>query len=176
MQMEKNTSYNNYQAVKNEEKSTNPTSTHKKEYTQFVYKTTDQYRYEFPTHINEIIVDRATSENSEVFMVIVEDGKSLNHHKHEDTEQIFYMIEGTGVLSIGEKKEETAIKPGDVIRIPPTVLHSVRTDPGQNIKYLSIDCFGKQPPHESSWDEHVRVMCTEHGYDYNEVVASNTKK
>jgi mannose-6-phosphate isomerase-like protein (cupin superfamily) len=109
-------------------------------------------------------------------MVIVENGKSVHHHKHDDTEQIFYMIEGTGILSIGEKKEEFAVKPGDVVRIPPAVLHSIRPNPGENIKYLSVDCFGKQPPLEPTWDEHVHVVCKEQGYDYNEVVASNAKK
>jgi len=166
----------NKQKVKTEEESTNPANTQKKEYSQFVFKTTDLYRYEFPTHINDIIVDRVKSENSEVFMVIVQNGKSVHHHKHDDTEQIFYMLEGTGILSIGENKEETPVKPGDVVRIPPTVLHSIRPNAGENIKYLCVDCFGKQQPLEPTWDEHVHVVCKEQGYDYNEVVSSNAKK
>jgi len=163
------------QSVKGEKESTNPTTPATKEYSQFVFETTNLYRYEFPTHINDIIVDRAVSQNSEVFMVIVEDGKSVHHHAHADTEQVFFMLEGTGILSIGENKEEYAVKPGDVVRIPPSVLHSIRTDPGQNIKYLSVDCFGAQKPLEPTWDEHVRVVCKEQGYDYNEVVKSNEK-
>jgi len=164
------------QAVKVGEESTSSTNSPKKEYSQFVFETTNLYRYKFPTHINDIIVDRAVSQNSEVFIVIVEDGKSVHHHQHVDTEQIFFIIEGTGILSIGEKKEELAVKPGDVVRIPPSVLHSIRPNMGENIKYLSVDCFGKQPPLEPSWDEHVRVVCKEQGYDYNEVIASNEKK
>lgn len=166
----------NQQAEKTEKESTHSMNSPKKEYSQFVFETTDLYRYEFPTHINDIIVDRAQSENSEVFMVIVKDGKSVHHHKHDDTEQIFYMIEGTGILSIGENKEEFPIKPGDVIRIPPTVLHSIRPDPGENIQYLCVDCFGAKPRLEPSWDEHVRVVCKEQGYDYNKIVESNEKK
>lgn len=148
----------------------------KMEYAQFVFETTNLYRYEFPTHINDIIVDRAVSQNSEVFMVIVEDGKSVHHHQHSDTEQIFFMLEGTGILSIGENKTEYPVKPGDVVRIPPAVLHSIRTNPGENIKYLCVDCFGAQKPLEPSWDEHVRVVCKEQGYDYNEVIKSNLEK
>jgi mannose-6-phosphate isomerase-like protein (cupin superfamily) len=166
----------NKQAEKTEKESTNSMNSPKKEYSQFVFETTDLYRYEFPTHINDIIVDRAQSENSEVFMVIVKDGKSVHHHKHDDTEQIFYMIEGTGILSIGENKEEFPIKPGDVIRIPPTVLHSIRPNPGEDIQYLCVDCFGAKPRLEPSWDEHVRVVCKEQGYDYNKIVESNEKK
>jgi mannose-6-phosphate isomerase-like protein (cupin superfamily) len=169
-------SCSNNQAVKTKEESTNPAKSIKKEYSQFVFQTTNLYRYEFPTHINDIIIDRAKSDNSEVFMVIVQNGKSVHHHQHADTEQIFYMIEGTGILSIGENKKEFPVKPGDVVRIPATILHSIRPNPGENIKYLSVDCFGKQPPLEPTWDEHVRVVCKEQGHDYNKVVASNVKK
>ncbi|MHC1705724.1 MAG: cupin domain-containing protein [Tenuifilaceae bacterium] len=169
-------SCSNKQDGKTEEESTSTTNLPKKEYSQFIFETTNLYRYEFPTHINDIIVDRAVSQNSEVFMVIVEDGKSVHHHQHADTEQIFYMLEGTGILSIGKDKAEYAVKPGDVVRIPPSVLHSIRTDPGENIKYLCVDCFGKQKPLEPTWDEHVRVVCKEQGYDYNEVVKSNENK
>jgi quercetin dioxygenase-like cupin family protein len=161
------------QTVKTGDGSADPGTLTQKEYSQFVFETTNLYRYEFPTHINDIIVDRALSQNSEVFMVIVEDGKSVHHHQHADTEQIFYMLEGTGILSIGENKTEYAVKPGDVVRIPPSVLHSIRTNPGENIKYLCVDCFGAQKPLEPSWDEHVRVVCKEQGYDYNEVIKSN---
>jgi quercetin dioxygenase-like cupin family protein len=166
----------NRKTVKAEEEANSAQDSLKKEYSQFVFETTNLYRYEFPTHINDIIVDRAVAQNSEVFMVIVEDGKSVHHHQHADTEQIFYMLEGTGILSIGENKTEYGVKPGDVIRIPPTVLHSIRTNPGQNIKYLSVDCFGAQKPLEPTWDEHVRVVCKEQGYDYNEVIKSNVVK
>jgi mannose-6-phosphate isomerase-like protein (cupin superfamily) len=171
-----NSGCGNIQNEKSTELSNNLVDPPKKEYSQFVFETTNLYRYEFPTHINDIIVDRAESQNSEVFMVIVRDGKSVHHHQHADTEQIFYIIEGSGVLSIGEKKDEMPVKPGDVVRIPPTVLHSIRPNPGQDIKYLSVDCFGKQTPHEPTWDEHVRVVCKEQGYDYNDVVSGNAKK
>lgn len=168
-------SCNNKQATTTKVESANATSP-KKEYSQYVFETKNLYRYQFPTHINDIVVDRAQSENSEVFIVIVENGKSVHHHQHADTEQIFYMIEGTGILSIGDKKEETPVKPGDVVRIPATVLHSIRPNAGENIKYLSIDCFGAQTPLEPTWDEHVHVVCKEQGYDYNDVVAGNVKK
>jgi|GEM_PF-6925024 len=49
----------------------------KTQVTQFVFETTNLKRYQFPTHINDIIVDRAQASNSEVFMVYVEPGKSV---------------------------------------------------------------------------------------------------
>ena len=85
---------------------------------EYVFLTQHLKRYRFPTHINDIIIDRAQSTQSEVFMVVVEPEKAPPFHKHDDTEQVFYVIEGTGVLTIGEKKEQHTVKPGDVVRIP----------------------------------------------------------
>jgi quercetin dioxygenase-like cupin family protein len=140
--------------------------------TKYVFETTELKRYKFPTHINDIVVDRAQASHSEVFMVIVEPGKSVHHHKHDDTEQIFYLIHGTGILSIGEEKKEYPVKPGDVVRIPVSTWHSIRTDGDTAIMYLSIDCFGSKTPLELTWDEHARVMCRENGWDYDKVISS----
>lgn len=135
----------------------------------YVFETTNLKRYSFPTHINDLVVDRAQSSVSEVFMVIVEPGKSVHHHMHTDTEQIFYMIEGTGILSIGSDKVEYPVKPGDVIRIPLSTLHSIRTDSDTAIKYLCVDCFAGTPL-ETTWEQHVKVVCDQKGWDYNEVI------
>jgi len=43
----------NKQVEKTEKESTNSMNSPKKEYSQFVLETTDLYRYEFPTHIND---------------------------------------------------------------------------------------------------------------------------
>lgn len=134
-----------------------------------VFDTSFVKRYKFPTHINDLLIDRAESSFSEVFFVIVEPGKSVHHHKHGDTEQIFYMLEGSGILSIGAEKKEYMVNPGDVVRIPVNTLHSIRTDStNQLIRYLCVDCFGSKPA-EPTWDEHVRVVCDENGYNYSEV-------
>ena len=65
---------------------------------QIVFETKNLKRYKFPTHINDLVIDRTQASFSEVFMVEVEPGKSVHHHKHDDTEQIFYMIKGSWVL------------------------------------------------------------------------------
>ncbi len=139
---------------------------------QIVFETKNLKRYKFPTHINDLVIDRTQASFSEVFMVEVEPGKSVHHHKHDDTEQIFYMIKGSGVLLIGEEKKEFHIKPGDVVRIPVSYYHSIRNDYETTLRYLSIDCFGSKLPDENSWDDHVKVMCETNGWDYEEVVSS----
>jgi mannose-6-phosphate isomerase-like protein (cupin superfamily) len=138
-------------------------------YDQFVFSTEKLKRYKFPTHINDLIIDRYKSSNSEVFMVIVEPEKSVHHHLHIDTEQVFYIIEGTGILCIGAEKTEYNVKPGDVVRIPPSTLHSIKTDTDKPIKYLCIDCFGEKQL-ELTWDEHVKAVCKSNNWDYNKVI------
>ena len=142
-------------------------------YSQIVFDTRNIKRYRFPTHINDLLIDRTQASHSEVFIVEVEPGKSVHHHKHDDTEQIFYIIKGAGILMAGEEKKEARIKPGDVIRIPVSMYHSIRNDCETTLSYLSIDCFGAGKPEEGSWDEHVKVMCKTNGWDYDEVVSSN---
>ncbi len=129
-------------------------------------------RYKFPTHINDIVMDRSEARFSEVFIVVIEPEKAPPLHKHNDTEQIFYVTEGGGTLTIGkESPKNRQVGPGDVVRIPVGVWHSIKADQGVTLKYLAIDCFGGiRNQDEPTWDSHVRVLCKEQGWDYNSVL------
>lgn len=138
---------------------------------QFVFPTDSLKRYKFPTHINDIIIDRVHSSFSEAFMVIIEPHKAPPFHKHDDTEQVFYVIDGTGVLTIGDNKEQYHVKPGDVVRIPVSTFHSIQADKEKTLRYLCVDCFGDRPTAEPTWDDHVKVLCETNGWDYSKVVS-----
>jgi mannose-6-phosphate isomerase-like protein (cupin superfamily) len=138
----------------------------------YVFDTIDCKRYAFPTHINDLVVDRADAVSSEAFVVIVEPGKATHVHKHNDVEQIFYIIKGKGILTVGDDKKEYQVKPAQVVKIPPGTLHSVRSRGKIPLKYLSIDCFCSPAKDESTWDDHVRTVCREQGYDYAAVVST----
>lgn len=134
--------------------------------TQFVFSTENLKRYQFPTHINDLIIDRAKSTFSEAFMVIIEPGKAPLYHKHDDTEQVFYVIDGTGVLTIGDQKKQFPVKPGDVVRVPVSTFHSIKADAQKTLKYLCVDCFGQRPSQEPTWDEHVKTVCKTNGWKF----------
>lgn len=153
------------------EKAQSASSSKPKEVKQFVFSTDNLKRYKFPTHINDIIIDRAYSSYSEAFMVIIEPQKAPPFHKHDDTEQVFYMIEGTGVLTIGDNKDQYPVKPGDVVRIPVSTYHSIESDKERTLRYLRVDCFGDRPAAEPTWDAHTRVLCETNGWDYSKVVS-----
>ncbi len=136
----------------------------------FVFSMREATRYRFPTHINDLVMDRAEAETSEVFVVVLEPGEGPPLHVHHDTEQVFYVIEGAGILLIGAALEPHQINPGDVVRIPPHTLHRVQCSGAQPLRYLSVDCFvGAKPVAEPTWESHVRAMCAQNGWDFDEV-------
>ncbi len=137
----------------------------------YVFSTKETVHYRFPTHVNDLVMDRAEAETSEVFLVILEPGESPPPHIHDDTEQIFYVIEGSGVLHIGQEPEIYAVNPGDVVRIPPHTLHKIQCQGARTLRYLSIDCFvGGRPKDEPTWESHVRTMCDLNGWDFAEIM------
>lgn len=137
----------------------------------YVFQTTDLIRYKFPTHINDLVMDRSESTFSEVFIVVIEPDKAPPLHRHNDTEQIFYVLEGEGTLTIGkEMQENMRVAPGNVVRVPVGSWHSIKADSGATLKYLAIDCFGSiRNNDEPTWDSHVKVLCKEQCWDYNKV-------
>ncbi|MEQ6118393.1 cupin domain-containing protein [Reichenbachiella sp. MALMAid0571] len=137
----------------------------------YIYKTDKTTRYNFPTHINDLVMDRSEASFSEVFVVIVEPEKAPPIHKHDDTEQIFHMLEGVGTLRIGQNGEESyKVTPGDVVRIPVSTWHSIKADNGEPLKYLAIDCFGNsRNEDEPTWESHVKVVCKLQNWDFDAV-------
>ena len=136
----------------------------------YVFPTRDFVHYRFPTHTNDLVMDRSQATASEVFIVVLEPGEAPPRHKHDDTEQVFYVLSGTGRLEIGTPPEQVRVTGGDVVRIPVGTFHRIFCDGNVPLRYLAIDCFpGGRPGAEPTWDDHVKVMCKENGWDYSQV-------
>ena len=136
----------------------------------FVFSTTNTIHYRFPTHVNDLVMDRSEAQHSEVFIVVLESKEAPPLHKHDDTEQIFYILEGEGNLTIKDEPYPIPVNIGDVVRIPKGVFHSIKAKNKTILKYLAVDCFGyKRNKDERTWDEHVKVLCKEQGWDYDKV-------
>jgi quercetin dioxygenase-like cupin family protein len=137
---------------------------------QYVFSTTQTRRYAFPTHTNELVLDRAQARTSEVFLVVLEPGQAPPLHQHDDTEQIFYVLEGQGVLTTGNDGQTHQVNVGDVVRIPPSTPHSIRAQGDHRLCYVAVDCFiNGRPADEPTWDSHVEVVCRQQGWDYNDI-------
>ena len=76
----------------------------------------------------------ATDSNSTDFLIIIKDYVPLHMHaKHTET---IFVLEGKGEFRKGEKK--FMIEPGDYLRIPPGISHSVKVTSLNPLKVLSI--------------------------------------
>jgi mannose-6-phosphate isomerase-like protein (cupin superfamily) len=143
----------------------------------YVFKTSGCKRYSFPTHRNDLVVDRKDAACSEVIVVTVEPGKAVHRHSHKTVEQVFYILEGTGILTVGAGGKEYAVRPTLVVRVPPGTVHTLRAKGGKPVRYLCVDCFcGSKPAREPTWDDHAKAICKEQGYDYNRITASRIRR
>jgi len=139
---------------------------------QYVFNTRNPKRYRFPTHVNDLVMDRADAATSEVFIVELTPGEAPPLHHHDDTEQIFHVLEGSGRLTIGAEGMTFAVAPGDVVRIPPNTPHSIECLGDTTLRYLAVDCFlNGRPAVEPTWQDHVRVVCAQQGWRFEDVIA-----
>lgn len=139
--------------------------------TRYVFHPSDAVRYRFPTHENDLLMDRSEAATSEVFIVVLQPGEAPPRHRHPDYEQIFYVLEGRGVLEIGEAPERISIQPGDLARVPPGTAHRILCTGKRSMRYLSVDAFvgGLASRPEPTWESHVRAMCREYGWDFGKI-------
>ena len=75
-------------------------------------------------------------------LAIVPAGGSIGEHRHQDTEEEFYLIlGGTGLMQ--RNGDAFRVRPGDLIRNPPGGAHSLRND---GVDPLRIFVFELQAP------------------------------
>ena len=61
-------------------------------------------------------------------------GASTTPHHHPVTEEIYYILEGSGSMQIGEAQRE--VGPGDAIAIPPGAVHQIANTGEGTLKFL----------------------------------------
>ena len=144
---------------------------HAKTFNQFVFKSNHTTAYRFPTHSIELVMDRAEAATSEAFIVILQPGEAPPLHIHHDTEQVLYVLEGHGEFHAGaDGSRRFPVAAGDLVRIPPGTYHRILCQSREPLKYLSVDCFVNGcPENEPTWESHLRVVCEENGWDFDEV-------
>lgn len=137
----------------------------------YVFSTKQLKRYRFPTHINDLVMDRSEASSSEVFIVELAPGEAPPPHQHDDMEQIFYVLSGHGRLEVGTDGEAYLVNPGDVVRIPPSTLHTIHSLGDMSLRYLAVDCFpAGRPDAEPTWDAHIKAVCQQLDWDYDNIV------
>ena len=61
-------------------------------------------------------------------------GASTTPHFHPQTEEIYYLLEGTGRMQIGSESRD--VRPGDAIAIPPGTRHRITNTGDCELKFL----------------------------------------
>lgn len=137
----------------------------------YVFHQDETIRYRYPTHVNDLLYGREEAAATETFIVVLEPGEAPPLHNHPDVEQVFFVIEGSGVLQVGAGEGQTfRLNPGDTARIPPHTPHSVRNDGATVVRYVSVDAFaGPRSADEPTWDSHAAALCQAQGWDFSQV-------
>jgi len=84
------------------------------------------------------ILDRTNSPITQCSLAeeILPPGKKVSKHSHQKTEEIYYILEGAGVMSVGEQMSK--IKTGDAIFIPKNHAHTLENTGETAMKILLI--------------------------------------
>ena|SRR6185437_10251330 len=69
-------------------------------------------------------------------------GLSTTPHYHPQTEEIYYILTGTGTMRIGE--ESRPVGPGDAIAIPPGCVHQITNSGDHLLRFLCCCAPGYQ--------------------------------
>lgn len=91
-------------------------------------------------HNSEIrpLIDRTTSEIKKCSLAeeILPVGASVGKHFHRQTEEIYYILEGEGEMTVGE--EISSVKVGDAIFIPRENYHTLKNTGSIPMKILLV--------------------------------------
>jgi mannose-6-phosphate isomerase-like protein (cupin superfamily) len=69
---------------------------------------------------------------------------SYEPHEHQDHEEIYYIIKGSGTIKIGN--DVAQYRDGDVIYIPERTVHSITNDGNDMVEFLAFGGYtGKRP-------------------------------
>lgn len=102
---------------------------------------------ELLAHRNSVICKQSLAEAR------VGPGLETQPHYHPLTEEIYYILEGVGEITIG--KEIQPVGPGDAIAIPPGAIHTIRNSGEQTLLFLC--CCAP------AYEHHDTVLINENG-------------
>ena len=84
------------------------------------------------------LMDRTTSPITQCSLAeeTLPPGKSVTPHHHEVLEEIYYILSGSGVMTIGD--ESQAVRAGDAIYIPKHHVHTLTNTGDEEMKILLV--------------------------------------
>ena len=87
------------------------------------------------SEIRELLAYRNSSiRNQSLAEAILPPGAATQEHYHPKAEEIYYLLEGSGLMRI--ENEEEYVKPGDAIAIPPGKRHTILNNGDVPLRFL----------------------------------------
>ena len=87
------------------------------------------------SEIRELLAHRNSSiQNQSLAEARLPRGASTTPHYHPRAEEIYYILEGSGLMRIG--KQATKVGVGDAIAIPPGQIHQITNSGNSILKFL----------------------------------------
>ena len=66
----------------------------------------------------------------------LENGVAITPHLHENSEEVYYVIEGAGRMMIGDEDKKVAA--GDLIYIPPRKIHTLIQSGVEPLRFITV--------------------------------------
>lgn len=87
-------------------------------------------------------------------ITIIERESNSNMHKHDDSEEIFYVLSGSGSIKVGDEEEN--IVPGSCIYIPPNIFHQLINPGPERLRVLAVT--SPSPTHAEFNNVHTQKL------------------
>jgi mannose-6-phosphate isomerase-like protein (cupin superfamily) len=95
------------------------------------------------SEIRELLADRNSCiRRQSLAEARLPSGASTTPHHHPGTEEIYYILVGTALMTIGD--EQRAVGPGDAIAIPPGQVHTIANNGAETLVFLCCCAPGYQ--------------------------------
>ena len=99
------------------------------------------------SEIRELLASRNSCiRNQSLAEARVFPGKRTIPHVHPRTEEIYYILDGIGEMTVGD--ETSAVEPGDAIAIPPGTPHTIANTGEETLVFLC--CCAPEYTHEDT--------------------------
>lgn len=74
--------------------------------------------------------------------VVIEPGAVVGEHVHVRTEEIYYIVSGSGIVTMNDT--ETRVTPGDLITAPIGAAHSIANSGSEDLHFFVVEMFPGQ--------------------------------
>ena len=96
----------------------------------------------------KFIFDRETVDAKHLLFAVGDfnPGEGLKLHLHPESEEVYFILEGSGTVYIGEERKAISVEPNMAIYIPPKTIHGVKNTGSEKL----IIAFFVAPGREES--------------------------